>query len=182
MTTTIIMIQVYVVVVVVVVVVVAAHQPRRTSWPAPPGCASGRRGGSARRPRRGQSGRGFRTGSAGWWRWKAARLPSAGSLRAARDANVGRQLAGGNSSWCPELESRTTRARAQSKALAWQWRTGTALFCRHARERTLRTNLLTASPLWPRSLFNMEAKRAPADRAESMGLRSPSGKAKSVRI
>ena len=25
-----------------------------------------------------------------------------------RDANMGHQLAGGNSSWCPELESRTT--------------------------------------------------------------------------
>ena len=25
-----------------------------------------------------------------------------------RDANMGHQLAGGNSSWCPELESGTT--------------------------------------------------------------------------
>ena len=28
-----------------------------------------------------------------------------------RDANMGHQLAGGNSSWCPELESRTTPCR-----------------------------------------------------------------------
>ena len=29
-----------------------------------------------------------------------------------RDANMGQQLAGGNSSWCPELESRTAHPAA----------------------------------------------------------------------
>ena len=32
-------------------------------------------------------------------------------LRVLQTANIGRQLAGGNSSWCPELESRTTPQR-----------------------------------------------------------------------
>ena len=34
----------------------------------------------------------------------------------ARDANIGRQLVGGNSSWCPELESRTTHRRCSIRA------------------------------------------------------------------
>ena len=36
---------------------------------------------------------------------------------AVRDANMGHQLAGGNSSWCPELESRTTH-RSDDSTLA----------------------------------------------------------------
>ena len=40
------------------------------------------------------------------YRSKSSWLASACMVR---DANVGHHLAGGNSSWCPELESRTTR-------------------------------------------------------------------------
>ena len=35
----------------------------------------------------------------------------------ARDANMGHRLAGGHSSWCPELESRTTRTAQRVEGL-----------------------------------------------------------------
>ena len=71
--------------------------------------------------------------------WRRRR--SAACACVVRDANMGHQLADGNRSWCPELESRTTHHLAFSEVLAtdpndsaagWPARAGRQLDAEHS--------------------------------------------------